>query len=85
MLAYVLRGNHEVAEVVQIPAKDIKLMVTDLATTTTDAMQKRVIDATPQICVKRESRASKGCLPFIFAVDVVLVANVRQAGRQAGR
>ena len=65
MLAYLLRDHADVVGVHQNPDKDIKLMVADLATTT-DAMHKRVIEATQKMHEARRRRASKELKYFGF-------------------
>ena len=42
MLAYLMRDHAKVVDAVQIPDKDIKLMIADLGTAT-DAMHKHVL------------------------------------------
>ena len=54
-------------------------MVRDLATAT-DALLKRVIEATQQREASRR-RASKGALPNFAVGDFVLAATMRQAGK----
>ena len=79
MLAYLTQDHAEVVDAVQIPDKDIKLMIADV-TTATYAMHEHVLEATQQMREASTRRASKGALP-----DLVLVAKVRQAGKASKR
>ena len=74
-----MRDHADVVNVVQIPDKYMKLIVTDLATAT-DAVNKRIIEATQQMRGGDRRRASKEALPDVSVEDFVLVEK-GQAGR----